>query len=121
MYSHVFTNPINVNMSNIRKSGVPGLNTELNALRQDSQGGQVRGSNFYLYSPFGTGPLMQDGKSLSLLLHGLPHPEWKWSQVGFGDHSLKTGVLETVLLLVAGADWRPPHLCAGWWPTMRSS
>lgn len=46
-----------MNISNIHKSSVSGLNTELSALRHGSQSGQTRRNNFYLYLSFCTGPL----------------------------------------------------------------
>lgn len=101
-------NRINTNISNMHQSSVSGLNTELSALRHHgSRRGQIRRNNFCLYLSFCTGPLR------SRMGSRCPCISEAVIRVGFGDHSLQGGVSETVALPVAGADWRPPHLCGG--------
>lgn len=41
--------------------------------------------------------------------------------MGFGDHSLQGGVLETVPLPVAGQTGALHTCVAGWWPAVKSS
>jgi hypothetical protein len=41
--------------------------------------------------------------------------------VGFGDHSLQGGVLETVALPVVGQTGAPHTCVAVWWPAVKSS
>lgn len=104
-------NHINRNISNMQKSSVSGLDTELSALRLGSRSGQIRRDNFCLYLSFCTGPLRsRTGSRCPCISEAYltqsgsdPCGIWRPQPARWSPRDCRTAC--------GGADWRPPHLC----------
>lgn len=104
-------NRINMNISNMHKNSVSGLNTELSALRHGSRRGQRRRNNFYLCLSFCTGPLRSRMGSRCPCISEAYLTQSGCDPCGIWRPQPARWSLRDCRTTCGGADWRPPHLC----------